>query len=122
MTPRVDKHEEGIKELASMIAVAYLRRATDKTVEPLTASKSDEENIISETEIMASIEPADSHTRYLYTETVMINLMRRKVPRLRTQESVEEPEDRLRVTRMEARNGITECQKPQFSGPNTRMY
>jgi len=83
MTPKVDKREEGLKELARMIAEAYRRRATGKISESLTALKNGEENTISETEIMAYIEPADSHTGYVYTEIIKVdNFIRRKVPQV----------------------------------------
>ena len=80
MTPEVDKREEGLRELACMIAAAYRRRMTGETVEPLTYSKSDEEYPISEGEIVACIEPADSRSGCVYTETVKVeNFIRNKV-------------------------------------------
>ena len=93
-TAQRQEAREGLRELACLIAEAYRHRATDNGVEPLTASNGGEENTINESEIIASTEPADSHSGFVYTETVKVeNLMRRKAPRLRAQESAEKPED-----------------------------
>ena len=72
MAPEIDRREEGLRELACMIAEAYRRRATGEIVRPLNASGSDESDIISEAEIIVRIEPADSRTGLVYTETVRV--------------------------------------------------
>jgi hypothetical protein len=72
MAPKIDKREEGLRELASMIAEAYRRRATGEIVSPLNASESNESDTISEAEIIVRIEPADSRPGLAYTETVRV--------------------------------------------------
>ena len=72
MAPEIDRREEGLRELACMIAEAYRRRATGEIIRPLNASGSDESDIISEAEIIVRIEPADSRTGLVYTETVRV--------------------------------------------------
>ena len=60
MAPKIDKREEGLRELAGMIADAYRRRMTGEIISPLNASEGNDRNPISEAEIIARIEPADS--------------------------------------------------------------
>ncbi|MFC2016726.1 hypothetical protein ACFLUF_03325 [Chloroflexota bacterium] len=79
MAPKIDKREEGLRELASMIAATYRRRMTGETVEPLTYSKSDDDCPISEDEIIMRVEPTDSRPGFVYTETVAVeNFIRNK--------------------------------------------
>ena len=79
MDRKIDKREEGLRELASMIAKAYRRRVTGETVQPLNASTTGEEALAIEAEPMELTEPADFHPGYVYTETVKVeNFMGRK--------------------------------------------
>ena len=79
MAPKINKRQEGLKELASMIADAYRRRATGEIVSPLSASDRDNASPIDEGEILVSIEAADSGTGFVYTETVGVdNFIRNK--------------------------------------------
>lgn len=80
MTPRINRREEGLKELASMIADAYRRRATGEIVGPLRASGDEDKNAINESEIIKRIEPDGSGQGFVYTETVRVeNFIRNKV-------------------------------------------
>ncbi len=82
MAPRLDNRDEGLGALACMIATACRRGTTSEIVESLAATKNTEINTISENEIEAYTEPADSHTGYVYTETIKVeNFIRRKVPK-----------------------------------------
>ena len=79
MVPKIDKREEGLRELAGMIADAYRRRMTGEIISPLNASEGNDRNPISEAEIIARIEPADSRPGFAYTETVRVeNFIRNK--------------------------------------------
>ena len=80
MAPNIDRHEEGLRELASMIAEAYRRRMTGEIMSPLNASENDDRNHISEAEIIAGIEPSSSQPGFAYTETVRVeNFIRNKI-------------------------------------------
>ncbi len=80
MTPKINRREEGLRELASMIAAAYRRRATGEIIGPLSASGDYEKNTVSESEIIVRIEPADPGPGFVYTETVRVeNFIRNKV-------------------------------------------
>ena len=79
MAQKISKREEGLKELAGMIAKAYRRRITGETALPLNASITSEESPAIEAEMMARTEPADFHPGYVYKETVKVeNFIRRK--------------------------------------------
>ena len=79
MAPKIDKREEGLRELAGMIADAYRRRMTGEIISPMNASKDDDSNPISEAEIIARIEPNSSGPGFVYTETVRVeNFIRNK--------------------------------------------
>ena len=79
MAPKIDKREDGLRELASMMAEAYRRRTTSELISPVNASESDDGNLISEAEIIVRIEPADSQPGFVYTETVKVeNFIRNK--------------------------------------------
>ena len=79
MAPKIDRHEEGLKELAGMIADAYRRRMTGEITSPLSDSEDDDSNTISEAEIIARIEPNSSGAGFVYTETVRVeNFIRNK--------------------------------------------
>jgi len=78
MALTLDKREEGLRELASMIAADFRRRTTGETA-PLTASGGNGNNHVSEAEIVMRMEPSDSRTGMVYTETVGIkNFIRNK--------------------------------------------
>ena len=80
MAPKIDKREDGLRELASMLAEAYRRRTTGEIISPVNASESDDGNLISEAEIIVRIEPADSRSGFVYTESVGVeNFIRNKV-------------------------------------------
>ena len=80
MAPKIDKREDGLRELASMMAEAYRRRTTSELISPVNASESDDGNLISEAEIIVRIEPSDSRFGFVYTETVGVeNFIRNKV-------------------------------------------
>ena len=80
MAPKIDKREEGLRELASLIAEAYRRRTTGEIISPLKTSENDDDNPISEAEIIVRIEPAASLSGCVYTETVGVeNFIRNKV-------------------------------------------
>ena len=80
MAPKIDKREDGLRELASMLAEAYRRRTTGEIISPLNISESDGVNPISESEIIVRIEPADSRSGFVYTESVGVeNFIRNKV-------------------------------------------
>ena len=72
MAPKIDRREEGLRELAGMIADAYRRRMTGEITSPLSDSEDDDSNTISEAEIIARIEPNDSGPGFVYTETVRV--------------------------------------------------
>jgi hypothetical protein len=79
MAPRIDKREEGLRELASMISDAYRRRAAGEITTPINERDGDGIATISDAEITVRIEPADSGTGYVYTETVSVeNFIRNK--------------------------------------------
>jgi len=79
MAPKIDRREEGLKELAGMIADAYRRRMTGEITSPLSDSEDDDSNTISEAEIVARIEPNSSGPGFVYTETVRVeNFIRNK--------------------------------------------
>jgi len=79
MAPKIDKREEGLRELAGMIADAYRRRMTGEIISPLNASEGNDSNPISEAEIIARIEPNSSGPGFAYTETVRVeNFIRNK--------------------------------------------
>ena len=80
MAPKIDKREDGLRELASMIAETYRRRTTGEIISPLNTSENDDGNPISEAEIIVRIEPADSRSGFVYTESVGVeNFIRNKV-------------------------------------------
>ena len=80
MALKIDKRQDGLRELASMMAEAYRRRTTSELISPVNASESDDGNLISEAEIIVRIEPADSRHGFVYTETVKVeNFIRNKV-------------------------------------------
>ena len=82
MAPKIDKREEGLRELASMIADAYRRRMTGEITRPLSVSEDDDSDSIAESEIIARIEPNSSGPGFVYTETVRVeNFIRNKKPR-----------------------------------------
>ena len=72
MAPKIDKREEGLRELAGMIADAYRRRMTGEITSPLSDSEDDDSSSIAESEIIARIEPNDSGSGFVYTETVRV--------------------------------------------------
>ena len=79
MALKIDKREEGLRELAGMIADAYRRRMMGEITSPLSASEDDNSNTISEAEIIARIEPNGSGPGFVYTETVRVeNFIRNK--------------------------------------------
>ena len=79
MAPKIDKREDGLRELASMIAETYRHRETDEIISPLNASDNDDSNPVSEDEIIVRIEPTDSRSGFVYTETVAVeNFIRNK--------------------------------------------
>ena len=79
MVAKIDKREEGLRELAGMIADAYRRRMTGDITSPLNASEDNNSNTISEAEIIACIEPNSSGPGFVYTETVRVeNFIRNK--------------------------------------------
>jgi len=79
MAPKIDKREEGLRELSCMIADAYRRRMTGEIISPLNASEGDDRNPIREAEIIARIEPADSRPGFVYTEIIGVeNFIRNK--------------------------------------------
>ena len=83
MAQRVDRREEGLRELAGMIAKAYRRRMTGESSEPPTDAKTSEEDSIDENEIMTRLSAADSYPEYVYKETVKVeNFIRKKVNRV----------------------------------------
>ena len=84
MTPEVDKREEGLRELARMIAAAYRRRVTGETGTAFTALGSGEENPGVEAKTAQCTEPEDLRHEGSYTETVKVEkFIRRKVPQVR---------------------------------------
>ena len=77
MKNKLDQREEGLGALASMIAEAYRRKAMQNVgTMPLTL-KSGEEYLVSDDQIIVSIESGRQHG-FLYTETVRIETLRRK--------------------------------------------
>lgn len=79
MALRMDKREEGLKELASMMAVDFRRRTAGEPIPPLNASGSNGNTHVSEAEITMRMEPSDSCPDLVYTETVGIkNFIRNK--------------------------------------------
>ena len=79
MTLIMDKCEEGLKELASMIAADFRRRTADESILPLNDSGCDGSHQVSETEIVICMEPSDSRAEMVYTETVSVrNFIRNK--------------------------------------------
>ena len=79
MALEIDKRDEGLRELASMIAADYRRRTTGEVISPLNTSESNDGNRISEAEIIMRIEPADSRPGFVYTEIVGVeNFIRNK--------------------------------------------
>jgi hypothetical protein len=79
MVLKMDKREEGLRELASMIAADYRRRTTGEIISSLSTSGSNGGRHISEAEIIVRMEPSDSRPGLVYTETVGIkNLVRNK--------------------------------------------
>ena len=70
VTPKYDRREEGLRELASMIADAYRKGKT--------FHNDDEEPLVSEDKIIVGWEP-DGENGYKYTETVRVEaFLRRK--------------------------------------------
>ncbi len=93
-TAQREKAMDGLRELAYMIAAAYRRRVTGETGMAFTAFGSAKENsgVEAKTALCTGLE--DLRHEGSYTETVKVeNFMRRKVPKLRTQESAEKPKD-----------------------------
>jgi len=79
MALKLNNQEDGLRELASMIAAAARGCEANGIVEPSTAANTVEINTINESEIIARIEHADSSTGCVYTETVSVeNFMRNK--------------------------------------------
>ena len=80
MAPKIDKCEEGLRALASMIAADYRRRTASEILSPLNTTESNVGNGISEVEIVVRMEPTDSPPGFVYTETVGVrNFIRNKV-------------------------------------------
>jgi hypothetical protein len=77
----IDKREEGLTALASMIAKAYIQRQRHNLEQPTPALK-DGEQLVSEAEITKGIEPANLRHGCLYTETVRIETLLRRKPRV----------------------------------------
>ncbi len=78
MAIRNEKLEEGLKELASMIATDYIRRSRGEVTSPLTPH-GDCTAPIPESEIIARTEPDTSGSGVVYTETVRVeNFIRNK--------------------------------------------
>lgn len=78
MAQKISKREEGLRELAGMIAKAYRRRVTGETAQPINASITVEENPAIEAEMMALTEPTSLHPGYVYKETVKVEEFVRK--------------------------------------------
>ncbi len=73
VTPKFDRREEGLRELASMIADAY---RTGKTFH-----NDNEAPLVSEDEIIVGREP-DGENGYKYTETVRVEAFLRRKKRV----------------------------------------
>ena len=85
MAQKISKHEEGLRELAGMIAKAYRRRMTGETGQTLDPPISGEEAYPSEAEMMACTEPAEAehNSGYVYKEIVKVeNFIRKKTNRV----------------------------------------
>jgi hypothetical protein len=79
MARKVDKREEGLRELAAMIAEAYYRRITGEINTPLRDPDGETRFTIDESEIIKGREPADTPTGWAYTEYVRVeNFVRNK--------------------------------------------
>ncbi|MBN1188585.1 MAG: hypothetical protein JXA46_02430 [Dehalococcoidales bacterium] len=79
MAQKVDKREEGLRELAAMIAEAYYRRITGEITTPLKDPDIENRDTIDESEIIKGREPADTPTGWAYTEYVRVeNFVRNK--------------------------------------------
>jgi len=68
ITPKFDRHEEGLRELAGMIADAYRKGKT--------FHKDDEQPLVSEDQIIVGWEP-DGEGGFKYTETVRVGVFLR---------------------------------------------
>lgn len=75
---KFDRREEGLRALASMIAEAYRRKATQNGGTKPLSLKNGEEDLVSDDQIIAGVETDPQHG-CLYTETVRIeNFLRKK--------------------------------------------
>jgi hypothetical protein len=78
MTFKVDKREEGLRELARMIAAAYRRRMSGATVAE-GSIKNNEEDCGDEDELEVFVQWHDPECGGAYTETVkVVDLLRMK--------------------------------------------
>ena len=73
VTPKFDRREEGLRELASMIADAYRKGKT---------LHHDEEPLVSDDEIIPGVEQ-DGENGFRYTETVRVEAILRRTHRSR---------------------------------------
>jgi hypothetical protein len=78
----IDKREEGLTALASIIAKAYIQRQRQNLEQLTPALKDGEKQLVSEAEITKGIEPASLRHGCLYTETVRIETLLRRKPRV----------------------------------------
>jgi len=84
MTPIADKREEGLKELASMIAAAYRRRITGETISASTVPERGREDLGSEAKATPWLEPEGLRREGEFIEIVKVdNFTRRKAPQSR---------------------------------------
>jgi len=79
---KLNQHEEGLEALASMIAEVYRRKARQNGGTMLLTLKNGEEDIVSDDQTIAGVE-LDPQRGCLYTETVGIETLLRRKPRLR---------------------------------------
>jgi hypothetical protein len=84
MTPIADKREEGLKELASMIAAAHRRRNTGETTSASTAPERVRAGLNSEAKATPCSEPEDLRREGEFIEIVKVdNFTRKKAPQFR---------------------------------------